>query len=95
MPKLSIMDPNNPSNDISGGSKNTATILRAFSGAFYDLRDRMSKLNFTPVAERRGESILRVILEGNYTSFDTQRERLRKCYESLTKPQITDKVTNH
>jgi non-canonical poly(A) RNA polymerase PAPD5/7 len=83
--KLSIVDPNNETNDIAGGSKNTPKILEAFSRAFRNLQNRMSELHWMPIDQRRGQSILGVILGGNYSSFDIQREHLRKCYESSVK----------
>jgi non-canonical poly(A) RNA polymerase PAPD5/7 len=82
--KLSIIDPNNPYNDIAGGSLNTATILKAFSQAYGDLSKRMGDLHYTPIAERRGKSILGAILAGNYSSFNTQRDHLRRCHQVLT-----------
>jgi non-canonical poly(A) RNA polymerase PAPD5/7 len=83
--KLSIVDPNNEANDIAGGSKNTPKILEEFSRAFRNLQNRMSELRWMPIDQRRGQSILGVILGGNYSSFDIQREHLRKCYESSVK----------
>lgn len=83
--KLSIVDPNNDVNDIAGGSSNTPRILEAFSRAFRNLQNRMSELQALPIDQRRGQSILGVILGGNYSSFDIQREHLRKCYHSSTK----------
>jgi non-canonical poly(A) RNA polymerase PAPD5/7 len=83
--KLSIVDPNNDENDIAGGSKNTPKILEAFSRAFRDLQNRMSELHSMPIDQRQGQSILGVILGGNYSSFDIQREHLRSCYQSSAK----------
>ncbi|KAL2265961.1 hypothetical protein VTJ83DRAFT_5313 [Remersonia thermophila] len=72
--RLSIIDPNNPSNDISGGSSNTPTIVSLFAGAHKALTERMAQLAKDP--KRAGQSILGVILGGNYTSFETQRNYL-------------------
>ena len=82
--KLSIIDPNNNANDIAGGSSNTPKILKAFSRAFRNLQNRMGELHSMSIDQRRGQSILGVILGGNYSSFDIQREHLRKCYNSST-----------
>jgi non-canonical poly(A) RNA polymerase PAPD5/7 len=58
------------------------TILDAFSDAYEALQKRMSELSLMPIENRRYQSILGVILGGNYSSFDIQREHLRRCYES-------------
>lgn len=76
-PRFAIVDPNNSGNDIAGGAKNTATIQKAFSDAFNALQTRMKELEALPIEERRGQSILGVILGGDYSSFDLQREHLR------------------
>ena len=80
--RLSIIDPNNPNNDISGGSKNIAAIVRVFSEAHKALQDRMASLAVASPAARKKASILGVILEGNYSSFRTQRAHLRSLYEN-------------
>ena len=84
--RISIIDPNNPANDISGGSSNTATILNCFSQAYRDLQHRMGDLNSRVPAARRKESILGDILAGNYTSFKLQREHLSHVFEKLVGP---------
>lgn len=78
MERFSIIDPNNPTNDISGGSHNTFVIRKVFSQAFDALSRRMSELATKPLAERRGQSILAVILSGDYSSFDIQRHHLEQ-----------------
>ncbi|RTE73714.1 hypothetical protein BHE90_011859 [Fusarium euwallaceae] len=80
--RLSIIDPNNPGNDISGGSSNTPAILSRFHDAFNTLRDRMRALARFP---DRG-NILEVILEGDYSSFQMQRDFLRHCHEQNIGP---------
>ncbi|KAL1843112.1 hypothetical protein VTJ49DRAFT_3059 [Mycothermus thermophilus] len=72
--RLSIIDPNNPANDIAGGSSNTPTIMSLFAGAHKALTERMAQLAKDP--NRGGQSILGIILGGNYTSFETQRNYL-------------------
>ncbi|KAJ9142376.1 Poly(A) RNA polymerase protein 2 [Pleurostoma richardsiae] len=64
--RLSIIDPNNPENDIAGGSSNTERIMRYFSEAFGMLRQRM-----TTLAERSSDpsgqnSILKKLHEKLY-----------------------------
>ncbi|KAI9746707.1 MAG: hypothetical protein M1818_000421 [Claussenomyces sp. TS43310] len=75
-PRFSIIDPNNSSNDIAGGSSNTKTITMVFSEAFTKLQHRMSELRTLPIEKRTGQSILGVILAGDYCSFDEQRAYL-------------------
>ncbi|KAF4591361.1 hypothetical protein GQ602_001660 [Ophiocordyceps camponoti-floridani] len=80
--RLSIIDPNNPSNDISGGSSNTTAILARFNDASVELRERM-----TEVSQQADKgSILGVILEGNYSSFKTQRQYLKQVHEEKLGP---------
>lgn len=78
--KFSIIDPNNESNDIAGGSHNTFSVRKAFSQAYDDLSKCMSELNQMPIAERRNQSILGVVLGGNYSSFDIQRNHLERIW---------------
>jgi non-canonical poly(A) RNA polymerase PAPD5/7 len=80
--RLSIIDPNNSSNDISGGSSNTPAILARFNEAFKLLRDRMSELAREP---NKG-NILEVILQGDYSSFRAQRDFLRHVHEKHIGP---------
>jgi non-canonical poly(A) RNA polymerase PAPD5/7 len=84
--KFCIIDPNNSLNDISGGAKNTPGIRLAFSQAYQDLQKRMYELHESPIDQRRFQSIISVIVGGNYSSFDIQRERLWEYYETLTPP---------
>jgi non-canonical poly(A) RNA polymerase PAPD5/7 len=72
--RLSIIDPNNPANDISGGSSNTSNILAHFANAHQELTKRMAQLAQDP--NRAGQSILEVIMGGNYSSFENQRNYL-------------------
>lgn len=72
--KLTIRDPNNRDNDISGGSRNISLIFRLFSQAHNEImknirsQDRMSLLDW--------------MLGGNYESFVTQRQRLQELYKT-------------
>jgi len=91
--RLSIIDPNNPSNDISGGSSNFATIAREFSDAYIALRDRMNDVASMPASDRQNASILGVILGGNYKNFETQRIYMRQLYEKVYGP-CTDEPCN-
>ncbi|KAI9837870.1 MAG: hypothetical protein M1837_002690 [Sclerophora amabilis] len=79
--RLSIIDPNRPDNDISGGTSNIDTIMRCFSEAYETLQSRLGDLNFAELERRKGASILGTILAGDYAQFETQRNRLRELYE--------------
>ncbi|CAM1502490.1 Fc.00g044740.m01.CDS01 [Cosmosporella sp. VM-42] len=80
--RLSIIDPNNPSNDISGGSSNTNAILARFHDAYNVLRERMREVARNP---EKG-SILEVLLKGDYSSFRMQRDYLRHVHEKHIGP---------
>ena len=70
--RFSILDPNNPENDIAGGSSNTATILRHFSAAYALLKERMKTL-----AGKQG-LLLGPLLEGRYSNFQIQRDYMEQ-----------------
>lgn len=72
--RLSIIDPNNPANDIAGGSSNAGTVFSLFSHAHKELTRHMAQLAQDP--NRGAQSILGVILGGNYSSFQKQRDYL-------------------
>ncbi|CAD6506381.1 BgTH12-07307 [Blumeria graminis f. sp. triticale] len=81
MDKFSIIDPNNPANDIAGGSRNSVTIKRAFQHAYSDLQRRMGELQYLDPSKRRLKSVLSCIIGGNYNSFKLQREHLAHVHE--------------
>ena len=77
--RLSIIDPNNPANDISGGSQNYPQIMACFAEAHKLLQERIERI-------ARGEkydSILDIILGGNYAMFREQRNYLRKVHRKV------------
>ncbi|KAG6295384.1 hypothetical protein E4U09_002179 [Claviceps aff. purpurea] len=80
--RLSIIDPNNSSNDISGGSSNTNAIMARFEDAYYALRDQMARVARDPQCG----GILDPILRGDYSSFRQQREYLRHVHETTIGP---------
>lgn len=82
MNRLSIIDPNNSSNDISGGSSNTAAIMARFHDAYNSLRDSMRDVAKDP---SKG-GILDVIMKGDYSSFRMQRDFLRHVHEQHLGP---------
>ncbi|KAI1338406.1 hypothetical protein F5Y15DRAFT_387083 [Xylariaceae sp. FL0016] len=79
MDRLSIIDPNNPANDIAGGSANIKRILNHFSDAHALLEKRMHKLAKNPDDPKdKYATILGPLLGGNYGNFDGQREWMEK-----------------
>lgn len=78
-----IEDPNNPANDISGGTREILLIFQSFANAFREVNDRMEALN------RSGDcqtSILEVILGGNFEDYAEQRRHLHRVY--MAAPQF-------
>ena len=80
--RLSIIDPNNPANDISGGSSNTPAIVARFEDAYESLRDRMKEVAEAP---NKG-GILDCILAGDYSEFRLQRNYLKHVHEKTIGP---------
>ena len=66
------MDPNQPDNDISGGSKNVVLIFARFSRAHEEILRAMNAPN--------RPSLLDWMLGGNYNTFLWQRQRLKRLY---------------
>ncbi|EMC93008.1 hypothetical protein BAUCODRAFT_49110, partial [Baudoinia panamericana UAMH 10762] len=72
--RLTVVDPNNSQNDISGGSREIESVLDCFRQAYALLENRLEDVE-------EGEdhrSILECVWGGNYTSFEAQREKLGK-----------------
>ncbi|KAK1546193.1 hypothetical protein CPAR01_00160 [Colletotrichum paranaense] len=80
--RISVIDPNNPANDISGGSSNAGRILEEFSIAHQMLKKRMVQLAQAGPRADGPASILETIYAGNYSSFRHQRAHLRQLYDS-------------
>lgn len=74
--RLSIIDPNNPANDISGGSQNYPQIKACFAEAHKLLQERVERV----ARGQKHDSILETILGGNYAQFREQRNYLRKVH---------------
>ncbi|CAI7611092.1 unnamed protein product [Penicillium pancosmium] len=83
--RLTIEDPNNPDNDISGGTKEIALVFRTFSQAFTILSRRMVEL---ANSEDTKGSILGSIIAANYEEYMIQRFQLREVYESASRFDI-------
>ncbi|KAJ5247346.1 hypothetical protein N7468_002329 [Penicillium chermesinum] len=77
--RLAIEDPNNPANDISGGTREVFLIFQSFSNASRQLDDQMNALT---KANDDKTSILKVILGANFDEYVEQREQLYRVYMS-------------
>ncbi|KAH8666491.1 hypothetical protein BX600DRAFT_274394 [Xylariales sp. PMI_506] len=81
MDRLSIIDPNNPENDISGGSSNFGLVQQNFSNAYDDLNERMHELAREQSKVHGYDTLLAPIFGGNYSSFRLQRNYMKKIAE--------------
>jgi non-canonical poly(A) RNA polymerase PAPD5/7 len=75
--RLTIEDPNNQDNDISGGTKEISLILRTFSKAHTTLMNRMQQLAY---CENHQSSILGPIIAANFDEYIEQREQLHHIF---------------
>ncbi|KAJ5747214.1 uncharacterized protein N7511_008910 [Penicillium nucicola] len=75
--RLTIEDPNNQDNDISGGTKEIGLILRTFSKAHTTLQRRMEQLASN---EDHNSSVLGPIIAANFDEYIEQREQLRHVF---------------
>jgi len=79
--RLLIIDPNNYSNDISGGSSSVIQIFDRFAEAFRELNICMSDAEDTHKENGDVLSILERVWGGNYALFEAQRSRLRAVWQ--------------
>ena len=70
--RLAIMDPNNPDNDISGGSRNVTLIFKRFSQAHSMITNAMKTAS--------SFSLLELMVGGDYSTFTRQRSHLQRLY---------------
>ncbi|KAI5297474.1 hypothetical protein KEM55_004625, partial [Ascosphaera atra] len=77
--RLTILDPNNPDNDVSRGTSEIKRIFRAFSDAHNVLRKTLAHVAISPYTAPR--SILEPIIGANYSSYERQREHLRYIFD--------------
>ncbi|KAJ6184323.1 hypothetical protein N7519_005624 [Penicillium mononematosum] len=75
--RLTIEDPNNRDNDISGGTKEIGLIFRAFSNAHTALKNRMEYL---ALVQGSNKSILEPIIAANFDEYIEQRFQLRQVF---------------
>ncbi|KAI9891056.1 MAG: hypothetical protein M1814_003407 [Vezdaea aestivalis] len=79
--RLTIQDPNNADNDISGGTSNIYLIQEQFAKAFEILQREMSFLHTASLETRQGRVLLGPMLSGNYSSFNWHRVRMQKIWK--------------
>ncbi|KAL4900498.1 hypothetical protein BDW74DRAFT_92917 [Aspergillus multicolor] len=77
--RLSIEDPNNPDNDISGGTREIALIFKSFSEAYRLLKDRLVSM---ALSERPNESVLGTIIAANFDEYTELRWQLREVFDT-------------
>ncbi|KAI1436561.1 hypothetical protein GGR50DRAFT_229502 [Xylaria sp. CBS 124048] len=86
--RLSIIDPNNSENDISGGSSNFWVIRNRFAQAYQELHTAMLRAAKPTNPNTPGDltnTLLYTLLAGNYSHFRLQRDWLYKmANKSLT-----------
>ncbi|KAI5300263.1 hypothetical protein KEM56_002589 [Ascosphaera pollenicola] len=76
--KLTILDPNNPDNDVSRGTTEIKRIFRAFSDAHRTLKEALAHVAVNPSTAPK--SLLQEIIGANYTSYHRQREHLLSIF---------------
>lgn len=75
--RLHIVDPNDKTNDISGGSRRASFIFKMFAYAHSETLRAMR--------DRSTISLLEWMLGGNYQIYADQREYLRRLYKTGTR----------
>ncbi|KAL7267618.1 hypothetical protein RUND412_009781 [Rhizina undulata] len=80
MDLLCIQDPNNHENNISKSSFLIPLILSCFSDAYNALVLQMGKLDRMALKQRKGRSVLGVMMGGNYDSIKRQRRLMKQIY---------------
>lgn len=88
---LTIIDPNNPNNDISGGSRNVGAIFALFRTAHSEIQRRLGQIHS---GQKVNESILGCIWGGNYSSFIHQRNKLSLLHRghAVSPPPVPKRV---
>ncbi|KIW08033.1 uncharacterized protein PV09_00977 [Verruconis gallopava] len=78
--RWTIIDPHNPSNDLSIGSSQARLIQRKFSETYSILIRTMRSLEVAGPVLRKGQTLLGLIIGGNYERVILQRSILREVY---------------
>lgn len=87
---LTIVDPNRPDNDISGGSREILRVFKCFSGAHAAIQKRLNEVR---TGKSNTQSILGCIIGGCYTSFEAQRTLLHDL-DGHDRPKRSDASQN-
>ncbi|RMZ80164.1 hypothetical protein DV737_g3111, partial [Chaetothyriales sp. CBS 132003] len=87
--RLTIIDPNRPENNVSGGSNQIDQVFSLFSTAHEILSDHMSAF---PVSrsDKASFSFLKDLVGGNFARYDKQRKGLQSLYFGLTGQELTE-----
>lgn len=90
--RLTIIDPNRPDNNISGGTSQIQRIFHAFSLAHKGLLERLDDVeNADPDDDPK--SFLEYIVGGDFKAYDMQRQMLYDLYDAnLYVQQATSQV---
>ncbi|PNS20790.1 hypothetical protein CAC42_2721 [Sphaceloma murrayae] len=81
--RILIVDPNNPRNDLSGGSSKIAEVFRAFKSVFQSLVGQMNTIESQIRDTGRRGSILRCVLDTGFAKYEDQRKRLKRLHDQL------------
>ncbi|KAI8626010.1 hypothetical protein F5Y19DRAFT_237576 [Xylariaceae sp. FL1651] len=79
--RLSIIDPNNPDNDIAGGSSNYFVIKDCFSKSYDTLQETMiqsAREGVSAKSNRTKNTLLGPLFAGKYSNFEVQRNYLER-----------------
>lgn len=76
--RLTIIDPNRPDNNISGGSHEIERVFRSFKQAHGDLVSKLQ--DFGSETDTSSFSFLKDLVGGNFTAYELQRSVLRDLY---------------
>ena len=87
--RLTIIDPNRPSNNISGGTKNIKLIFRCFSKAYERLQAALSQ---TPTLQTESHSILATILGTDFEQYEQQRDVLYELHNGNKRQRMSTKI---
>lgn len=86
---LHIIDPNDPTNNISKSSYGVKEIFRTFAEGFGALESRMSEFHKQEFGDRKG-GVLGAILGGNYDVVEKQRALMRRVYEEVYREKAVE-----
>lgn len=85
--RLTIIDPNRPENNISGGTRLIKDIFDAFSRAHKSLHQRLAAYER---GDRTVTSFLEDLVGGDFKAYSRQRKHLRDLYFGLTGIEVAD-----